>query len=332
MSKIDRLSLGLFFCFNLCLVAAQAAEKSVPLIDDTTFQRGFWVIAPDQPTRVVQGKLVPFVGEKQPEPLWDVDQWSSRFSLIDAKREERPDGSVRFADAAKAVVFFPDRTREPADSWEKNRRPDMRMEVRGIVEYKNDFPKPGSAWPHLLLERHFIEKPRLSDLESVRFRIRFRIAEQKKIDREGWNDAMHTAQFQCYLTINNLNEKSPGYGDYLWFGVPMYDTRYRHTPEYKALDFSTNEKQGTGKFICNPAGKEYFQESAIDGNWITIDRDILPLLRDAVDSAWERGYLPASKNLADYGLGCMNIGWEVPGAIDVAAEFADFLIEVQRKD
>jgi hypothetical protein len=29
------------------------------------------------------------------------------------------------------------------------------------------------------------------------------------------------AQFLAYLTVQNLNRQSPGYGDYLWFGVQM---------------------------------------------------------------------------------------------------------------
>ena len=40
----------------------------------------------------------------------------------------------------------------------------------------------------------------------------------------------------------------------------------------------------------------------------------------ALQAAWERGYLPDSRNPADYRIGGMNIGWEVPGLNHVELE------------
>jgi hypothetical protein len=40
-------------------------------------------------------------------------------------------------------------------------------------------------------------------------------------------------------------------------------------------------------------------------------------LREALETAWQRGFLTESKNLADYRISGMNIGWEVPGIFDV---------------
>lgn len=70
-------------------------------------------------------------------------------------------------------------------------------------------------------------------------------------------------------------------------------------------------------FIFTPSGETYTSQSAHDGAWITIDRDLLPLLREALETAWQRGFLTESKNLADYRISGMNIGWEVPGIFDV---------------
>ena len=100
----------------------------------------------------------------------------------------------------------------------------------------------------------------------------------------------------------------------------MYDARYRHLPGHKAADFSTDHKRGTGKYIFNPAGRRYTLESAHDGKWITIEKDLLPLMHEALRSAWDQGFLADSHELDDYGLGGMNCGWEVTGPWNVAMQ------------
>ncbi len=319
---------SLLLPFAGCVLCNAAENPRVPLIDDTALHNGVNVISPKEGVRIEQGVLRPFGGEQKPS--WDLDQWSCRFTLAESKAEKRADGSVVYADPGKSIVFYPQAVKED-DSRTKEIRPDFSLAVRGIEEYQSDYPRIGQAWPHLLIERPFIRQPRLADLSEVRFRIKFRITEHVRLDKPGWSDAYHTGQCQCYLTVNNLNTESPGYGDYLWFGVPMFDERYDHIAEYKALDFSTPEKEGTGKVLNSVDSRTFFQEKAKDGGWITIDYDLLPLLKEAVDSAWERGYLSKSKNIGDYGLGCLNLGWEVPGPINVKAEFADFSLDVKRK-
>ena len=36
--------------------------------------------------------------------------------------------------------------------------------------------------------------------------------------------------------------------------------------------------------------------------------------------AWARGFLSGSTNIADYAIGGMNMGWELPGLFEVAME------------
>ncbi len=324
--KLNFASVLIVLFLSVFYTLCSATEKPwIPLIDDTALQNGVNVISPKEGVRIEQGVLQPFGVEKK--PAWDLDQWSCRFTLADSKPEKQTDGSVKYADPGKSIVFYP----RNDDAKPGEIRPGFSLAVRGIEEYQNDYPHVGQAWPHLLIERPFIQQPRLTDLDAVRFRIKFRITEHVRLDKPGWSDSYHTGQCQCYLTVNNLNTESPGYGDYLWFGIPMFDERYDHIAEYKALDFSTPEKAGTGKFINIVGSRTFFQEKAKDGGWITIDYDVLPLLKEAVDSAWERGYLSKSKNIEDYGLGCMNLGWEVPGPINVNVDCADFSLEVKRK-
>lgn len=58
-----------------------------------------------------------------------------------------------------------------------------------------------------------------------------------------------------------------------------------------------------------------------------IDRDILPLMHEALKAAWVRGCLLESRNLTDYRLGSISIGWEVPGPLDVEMQVRGLSLE-----
>jgi hypothetical protein len=134
---------------------------------------------------------------------------------------------------------------------------------------------------------------------------------------------VHAAQFQVFFTVQNRNRQSPGHGDLLWFGIPVYDNRHRHPLEHKSKDFG-----GTGKFIFTPEGRTFMTGSAHDGGWITIDADVLPLMREAVETAWARGFLSGSKQPGDYAIGGMNMGWELPGTFDVELEIRNLSLKL----
>jgi len=256
------------------------------------------------------------------EPVWRIAQWYSRFDLAQANRETIAPGVIRYADGAKSVTFdFSD--------------PDggsITLGVDGTTEYVDKPPERGVAWPHLLVERPLLAHPSLSELAAVPFRISYRLVRQEADRPAGWDKQRHTAQFLLYITVRNQNRKSAGFGDFLWFGVPMYDARYRHTPAHKAVDFSTKHKQGTGKFIFNPAGRRYTDQSAQDGAWITIEHDLLPLMKEALRYAWQQGFLSDSHDMRDYYLGSMNFGWEVTGTWNVAMQVKGLSLRATQRD
>jgi hypothetical protein len=144
----------------------------------------------------------------------------------------------------------------------------------------------------------------------------------------GWNPAQHTAQFTFYVTLRNGNNKSPGFGDYLWFGVPMYDARYRLPRKYAAEDVGNAKKRATNKFIFDAPGKVFTSTPAASGRWITIEHDLLRLMNEALDTAWSAGFLAESRNKQDFVLGEMNIGWEITGPIDAAMQIRDLSLQV----
>lgn len=297
------------------LTAAQEeAAHVVPLLDDTQFERGFIVWSPKPGRHVKEGIVRP--NDSAAEPVWGLAQWHSRFTLAEAKREQLPGGLVRFSDGAKAVTFFP----HGGDA-------DVSLALTGNTEYDGRAPQPGDPWPHLLAERKLLGHPAVTELGSLRMAVRYRLVRADVHRPHGFDARRHTAQFVFYITVQNRNRLSAGFGDYFWFGVPMYDTRYRLPRAHKAVDRGSDRKPATGKFIFNPSGERYTTQSVHDGDWAAIEKDLLPLIREGLETAWQRGYLQDSRKMADYRLIAMNTGWEVTGPLDVEMQIAGLRLE-----
>jgi hypothetical protein len=303
---------------GIAQAAAEAADGSrgevVRLLDDTRFQRGFVVLSPTPGRRQKQGIIGP--AGTAGEPHWSLAQWHSRFSLAEATRKESPSGDVVYRDRAKAVTFH-----------RAGARADISLALNGNVEYRGLAPKPGDPWPHLLAQRRLAAHPNVAEMRRLPLAISYRLVKAEVHRPEGFDRRRHTAQFVFYITVQNRNRQSPGFSDYYWFGVPLYDTRYRLPRAHKALDKGSDRKPATGKFIFNPAGSRYTTDSAHDGDWVSIEKDLLPLVREGLRAAWERGYLADSRDPADYRLMAMNFGWEVTGPLEVEMQVADLSLE-----
>jgi len=277
----------------------------MPLLADPRFAQGVVVWDPAPGKHVDRGVLQPWPGANAPG--WGVAQWHSRFTLAGAKAEALADGRVRFADAAKGLIFAED--------------DGVVLALDAIKEYQGQAPEIGDPWPHLLLSQtRLLHHPALPELAAVPFSIRYRLLKAEPLRCPGWNDQRHTAQVVFFVTLQNLNQQSKGYGDFLWFGIALYDFRYRSPEAMAAPDVGTKKKEGTGKFMFVPAFARFSTQSPHDGDWVDIETDLLPMLREALADAWERGYLKDSRDQADYRLGGMNMGWEITGPIRAAVQ------------
>jgi len=307
--KFTKGMLAGILCAHPMFAAADLRLKGmVKLLDDPMFHRGFNVAKIKQGPSEIEGVLQP--GFEPGQPVWRLAQWYSHYNLITAKPERLADGSVRYFDGAKSIAFGPD----------KSDASDLTFGLNGLVEYGGVSPAKGEAWPHLLVEQRIATNAALPDVRQVRLAVSYRLLKAEAHRDAGWSDARHTAQFQIFFSLQNLNQASAGYGDYLWFGVPFFDARYPVPPAHSMKDFSTAKKAGTGKFIFSTGGEVYGGKKAIDGNWISIDQDVLPLMKEALGAAWDAGFLPASRDMSDYRIGGMNMGWEVTGLWDVAMQ------------
>lgn len=111
---------------------------------------------------------------------------------------------------------------------------------------------------------------------------------------------------------------SEGFGDYYWFGIALYDDREAVTTLHAMQDKGSAKKKGTNKFIYNVGIKPFTDKVVADGEWVDIRGDLMPYIRAGLRECWKRGYLTDSKDLTDYRLGGLVMGWEVTGLNDVA--------------
>jgi hypothetical protein len=293
--------------------AGAAPAKAAPreLIRDPYFQTGFQLIEPKPGSRVVYGRLAGASGDT--EPAWDLDQWFSRHPLDAAAPAMPKPGVRRWANAAKSVILG-----QPGSA-----EADLSLAVNASVEYDGRARQSGEPWVHLLVEQSFAEPPALASLTSARLRLQARLIRSKLHRTDDYSAGLHAAQFQMFLMLQNRNKQSPGFGKLLWFGVPLYDDRSRFAKEHKAQDTG-----GTAMFIFTPGGEVFSTKSAHDGEWINVDKELRPLFVEALETAWQRGFLRESRDLADYRITGMNLGWEVPGLFDVEMQVRDLSLEV----
>lgn len=303
-----------------CAAAAASATPELPLLADPQFHGGCMVLRPEAGKKIRAGTLLPTPGPVL--PVWELAQWHSRFSLAAVEPRRLPSGAAQFFDGAKYVIFGPPGAPEA----------DVVLGLDAVAEYERRAPNPGDAWPHLLLSSELQNRRPLPSLAALRLRISYRLLECEAVHPDGWNARRHTAQFVLYLVIQNLNRNSPGFGDYYWFGVQMYDARYRLSPQYAAKDVGKERKPGTGKYIFNLPTERFTTHSAHDREWVTIDKDLLPMMSEGLEAAWAGGHLPGSHDPADYQAARFSIGWEITGTLKAALQVRGLDLRASLRD
>ena len=294
------------------LFAGETISKSSPLtvelIGDTAFERGFRLNETDAPKQVVTW------GDRTVKPAWEINHHHSKSSFTNLNNFSfRPDG-LTFQDDYSSLIVH------PAD-----RSADFILGLNAFKEYGGVYRQKGDPWPHAYLTQRISKPdgPAISEMEKIDFAISVRLLHDDRHLRTGYNRSTHAAQFLFFFTIQNLNRQSKGYGDYYWFGIALYDDRELVTAPHAMQDKGSPKKQGTDKLIYNVGIKPFTNAVVADGKWVTVRGDILPHIIAGLREAWKHGFLPDSQNLADYRIGGLVMGWEIPGLNDAAIAVKD---------
>ncbi len=300
-----------------------APVQGVQLIADRFFQDGVNLLAP------VGGAVEGPLEYKEPysETLWSLAQWGSQGTLWGTEPFELSSGAFCWSNEYKHVVFG------PLD----NSDCDVVLAVDAISEYGGVYRQSGESWPALLIAQSISNPkgwfknyaPWISDLHEVIVDIDLKLLAADNRYTDGYSSSLHAAQFLLYFTIQNLRlprTENPDYGNYLWFGMRFYDDRET------LPGLSVNHDEGTGRLIYNIGIDPFTDEGMQVGEWKRVTGDLLPHIKLGLQEAWSRGYLTNSFDLADYKIGGMNMGWEVPGLSDVAMQVRDFSVQAYGPD
>ena len=281
------------------------ASTKVALISDLNYSRGINLKGSNS-NDIETIKIVSPFGLANLDPTWTMAQWGSRYNLKEVEPIKDDDG-VTYSNLGKSISFK-----------RENETTQITMKIFGSKEYS----KPrisGEDWPHLLLEQHFESPQLISKMEALNFNIDMKLLfSEMKLNPTEFNPDIHTTQFSIYLTVQNGNKESDGYGDFLWFGLHLYDYRYDVIEEYAAEDLG--KEDASRKFIYCPASTEVFKDKMKEGDWIYISKDIIEIVNNAFTIAQQRGFLKNS-SYDDMYITTTNIGWETPGTFDCALQY-----------
>ncbi|NOU36321.1 MAG: hypothetical protein HOO88_06090 [Kiritimatiellaceae bacterium] len=295
------------------------SASAVQLIADRHFQDGVIILAP------VGGADEGLIQHKQPygETWWRLAQWGSTQSIYGVSPAALASGSIQWSNSFKTVALG------PQDSVDG----DLILAVDSVNEYGGVYRKSGESWPAFLISQRISNPqgwfknyaPSIADLNELIIDIEARLLYAQNIYTNGYSSGLHAAHFLIYFTVQNLqtNPKTADYGNYYWFGLALYDDRYP-LPGLAVAQDGDGVTAGTGKLMYNIGIAPFCTTGLRTGEWKRVTGDILPHIKAGLQEAWALGYLTNSFNYADYKIGGMNMGWEVPGLSRVAMQVRNF--------
>ncbi len=297
------------------------------LLPDPTFAQWFNLRGLGQPTDDGDVKgIFRSSAAKVGLPAWTLAQWASRHSLADpgcTRQTQLSKDRFQLVNPSKRVVV-------------DSRRGELEMGLFASACYEHPRQK-NEPWPHLLASaaltdtRYPADFCRVEQIKRLEVSMACRLTEFA--DKNTLADPdLHAAQFQLFLYVQNLTQGDDGFGDMLWFGVPVFDSR--HPVKDETYQRDGGKPDASGKFIyslpakaCQPQGQTFFKDGHIvadkDARWTTIRIDAAPWIVYAYKLARKNGYL-AKTDLKDLYVSGLNFGWEMPGTYDAVMQVRGF--------
>lgn len=271
---------------------------------DTKFADGFTVTG-DKTDIPLKGMIYP-PQKKNAVPKWSLAQWACRNDLLNGKVENMGNDSYCISTPSQKVTV----------------NNGLTLELKASEEYKEHIRKNGEDWPHLLVEQRISDYtcPYLSEVKELRLKIESCLV-YSNCRMDSPDESLHCCQMNMYFTIANKTN-----GDFLWFGVPFYDSRYTLQHLYRLEDIGKDD--ASHKFIFRLEQKSITSKPFSSMEWILYDFDMLPFIKEAFVYAQYRGYL-LNCQYESMKITSMNFGWEMTGIYDGSLEFRDLSLDAK---
>lgn len=270
------------------------------LFSDTGFQAGFNYTG----TLSTQPNAGTIVNPLHPlaQPQWRLGQWFCKSNIQDADIGAEGD-MLKISTPSQKITAG---------------NGSITLELLASKEYRGHIRKPGEEWPHLLVEQQMEHRPPVGSLKSLKLTCESRL-HYSTCHMAEKDDELHCAQANMYFTVFDAE-----HSDYIWFGVPFYDSRYTIQNYYMQEDIGKDD--ATHKFIYIIGQKELTDVPFNSGAWIAYDVDLLPYITTGLQKAQSMGYIK-NCSLENMALTSMNFGWEMTGEYDSAIELKNLSLE-----
>ena len=296
------------------------------LLSDSSFKNGFGLFSPETTTAHVEDRLIDYNGEAEtdfynPEAdlsyYWTMCQWWTPYNFVNATYSKNGETHIYENESRRLEV-------NPGEG-------SLHMELNADMEYEEKFggPRdPAASWSHFLIQQNFpselVKSP--STFEDLYVEMDVTIEESAYLG-EGQPLGAECAQLLFYFCLFNRvpadsNPEEVGVnGTGMWFGVPIYDSRYDYVDRYIGGD--TGFVGSTNRMIYSIPSQSYMGRGPVEMNHTyKIRIDVLDLLKEAFIYGVKNDYLPNClwNNLY---LTYMNFGWELPGQYKVSSTLSN---------
>lgn len=303
----------------------QIADASVKeLLGDLNFSQGFKVTLfhSNSSNGQIAGTLDHGGDAASGDPVWTLAQWGCTHNMAEATFTR--DGSVlTYEDGGKKLSF--DVTETGSVTLGIKGSTEYTLDEDGNIRERTDATE---NWPHILIEQS-IGHDISAEAEHLYMEVEYRVtACESLVDREIYPEdpELNAAQFQWFITLTDTDEASESYGQSMWFGFSMFDTRALGGTPSGLASYDGGKEDSTGLFIYMPSltqvaanaeatDSEVTVPTAIIGENRKVKIDILPWLSQALKTARQYGALTGA-SVEHLRIGSTNIGWELPGNYD----------------
>jgi hypothetical protein len=240
------------------------------------------------------------------KPKWTIQQWGSKSSMPTGAGVPYADGR-RWANNEKFLAIFPNNLFEMGI--------DGNSDFNGV--YRQQQPSR-QGWPSLYFGFNVTNpydlgngSSPISTMKHLNFNFDAYLTNTNRNEKPGYDPNQNSVIFVIYFTVQNLNQASAGFGQYIWMGVPVYNDIERFPGRYVNVD-SFGDGLGTNMLIYSTAYTGFSSISIWDAQWTHLSRDLMPDVREAFSSAIANHNLKDG-DLSNYYLSGMVIGYEVTG-------------------
>lgn len=301
------------------------------LIPDADFENGFIILSQkDHQNGDAISPLASFTYQGARKPSWKVAQWDSGPCLWRDRAQSDP---YTLTDGKSKWVTY--------DPKEKS----LLLRLNTDAYYNGAPAVKGDYWPHLLIEENFgydeatpEQKRYYSGIaESLRLSFDLRMPRYSALSHhDNWVEA---AQLYAYLIVNC---KKCSRERFVWFGIQLFDSRFERNATGWHIDGGKADATGQMIYLIGlsevyPNGSRTLWGEGCGAplpseDWLHIDVELIPHMRDMLAVAKREGYFPADTSMEDLYVNYINYGWESIATFDSASEIKNLRLDSTLRD